>query len=134
MEKRMTEEDVNAYLQDVNNSGASIDTNKDISDTFQNTDILVSDRSSVIPMFFMTGKPIIYCPIESEYGYLFQMILPGLYIANNWEDMNNILDNLTGGNDRLKEVRESIIHEYFSSNMNASKKIVDTIYNDYYEE
>lgn len=133
-EKRMTEEDVSIYLQDVHNSGAHIDTNKDIGDTFQTTDILISDRSSVIPMFFMTGKPIIYCPIESEYGYLFQTILPGLYIANTWEEMKGILNDLTNGNDRLKEVRDVIIQKRFSSNMNASQKIVDVIYKDYYED
>ena len=133
-EKRMTENDVGNYLQDVYNSGAHIDTNKDIDDTFQNTDILISDRSSVIPIFFMTGKPIIYCPIESDYGDLFQTILPGLYIANTWKDMENVLNNLTIGNDELKEVRERIIQEHFLSNMKASEKIVDAIYKDYYEE
>lgn len=131
-EKRMMVEDVSAYIQDVKKAGAAIDTNKDITDTFQNTDILISDRSSVIPMFFMTGKPVIYCPIKSDYGYLFQTILPGLYIASTWEEMKSILDNLTAGCDNLREVRMGIIQEHFLANRNASRKIVDAIYNDYY--
>ncbi len=133
-ERRMTEEDVNDYKQDVYYSGASFDTNKDICETFQNTDILVSDKSSVIPMFFLTGKPIVFCPIETEYGYLFQTIMPGLYIANTWEEIKNILDNLVNGNDNLKEVRKTIIQEHFCANLNASQNIVDSIYNDYYGE
>ena len=66
-------------------NGIPIDKNKSIEQTFDETDVMISDRSSVIPMFFMTGKPVIYCPIECEYGSLFSTILPGLYIANSWE-------------------------------------------------
>ncbi len=132
-ENRMNKNDVDAYIKDVQSSGVSIDDNKNINDTFQNTDILISDRSSIIPMFFLTGKPIVYCPFDLECSYLFETIMPGLYIANKWDDLRHILDHLIEGKDELKEIRCEIIQKYFISNINASQNIVDTIYSDYYE-
>ncbi len=133
-EHRMTEDDILKYKQHVISSNAHFDDNKKITDTFKYTDILISDRSSVIPLFFVTGKPIILCPVDSEYIEWFSLLLPGLYIANNWEELQNILMDLINGKDSLKEVRQSIITRHFMSNMNASNKIVEAIYSDYYED
>lgn len=133
-EKRMTQDDVDSYIKEVTSSNATIDSNIDITSTFQNTDILISDKSSVITMFFLTGKPIIYCPIDCDHGYLFQTIMPGLYIANSWDDIEKVLGSLTVGKDELKDIRKNIIDESFRNNKSASERIVNAIYNDYYED
>lgn len=108
-------------------AGVRTDANKDILKTFDETDILISDRSSVIPMFFLTGKPIIYCPIETEYSWLFSTILPGLYVADSWEELNALLDQLLRGDDPLRPVRERIIQEYFLYHAHATERILTTI-------
>ena len=108
-------------------AGVRTDANKDILKTFDETDILISDRSSVIPMFFLTGKPIIYCPIETEYSWLFSTILPGLYVADSWEELNALLDRLLRGDDPLRPVRERIIQENFLYHAHATERILTTI-------
>lgn len=109
----------------------SIDQNVNIEDTFDETDIMIADRSSVIPMFFLTGKPIIYCPIECEYGSLFNALLPGLYIANNWNELEKYILMLSKQEDPLLVIRKKIIAKYFSSNKKATENIVNAIKKDY---
>lgn len=103
------------------------DQNKSIEDTFVTADVMISDRSSVIPMFFLTGKPVIYCPIECEYGSLFSAILPGLYLANDWSELEKYIRMLSAHEDPLLETRQKIIAEYFGSNQSATDNIVQAI-------
>lgn len=117
-----------------NNNNIKEDQNAMITETFCVADILISDRSSVIPMYFLTGKPIIYCPLELDYGSLFTSILPGLYIAENWDQLKGFLDKLLKGEDPLKKERERIINSIFSNNRNASSSIVETIVSDFKSE
>jgi len=111
-------------------AGVRTDANKDILKTFDETDILISDRSSVIPMFFLTGKPIIYCPIETEYSWRFSIILPGLYMVDSWEELNTLLNQLLQGDDPLRPVRERIIQENFLYHAHATERILTTILTD----
>lgn len=111
-------------------AGVRTDVNKDILETFDETDVLISDRSSVIPMFFLTGKPVIYCPIETEYSWLFSAILPGLYLADSWEELNVLLDRLLRGDDPLRPVRERIIRDTFLYHDHATERIITTILRD----
>ena len=112
-----------------------VDRNESIEETFFKTDIMISDRSSVIPMFFLTGKPIIYCPFESmEYGGLFNSIYPGLYIANNWSELENHIRMLMNKKDPLLSIRKQIITDKFSCNYSATDNIVQTIKKDFYNQ
>ena len=91
------------------------------------TDILISDRSSVIPLFFLTGKPIIYCPVETDYGSLFKAIMPGLYIARNENELNYQLKMLLDRKDILRARRMEIIEEHFYQHRQASERIIRKI-------
>ena len=108
-----------------------IDSNKSIEDTFRNIDILISDNSSVILMFFLTGKPIIYCIFDVGFGTLFKSIMPGMYIARNWEEVEKYLKMLQNHEDPLKSVRNEIISNNFPQHHNVAEKIVNTIAEDY---
>lgn len=101
-----------------------------IENTFERADILVSDRSSVIPMFFMTGKPIIYCPIKSDYSSLFSTVLPGLYVVNDEREMLEVLDMLLRGKDPLRSARKRIITEEFMQHCKATEAIINLIKQD----
>lgn len=129
-EKRITEEEISVIEKKWQQHGITVDQNKEIETTFLDIDILISDRSSIIPMFFMTGKPIIYCEKPSDYGPLFSDILPGIYVAKEWNDVKNYLSKLLDGHDEKKKIREDIIKQRFAQHRNASKSIVQCIYND----
>lgn len=111
--------------------GIAIDCNKSIEDSFIHTDILLSDNSSVILMFFLTGKPIIYCIFDIDFGPLFKSIMPGMYIARNWEEVEKYLKMLQNHEDPLKSVRDEIISNNFQQHHNVAEKIVNTIAEDY---
>lgn len=107
-----------------------------IEESFNDTDVLITDASSVIAMFFMTGKPIIFCPKEpydeKELSGLLQTIIPGLYIAHNWLDVNKYLDKLLlRKEDLLLDKRLDIIRKNFKYNDNATDNIVEYVYADF---
>ena len=129
-EKRLTEEEAERIRSRWLMNGIVIDKNKSILETYETTDILISDRSSVIPMFFLTGKPVIYCPTETDYSWLYLKILPGLYLANNQEELDSILQSLLNGIDPLKETRREIIDANFAFNAKATDNIVNRIAED----
>lgn len=108
-----------------------VDSNKSIEETFESIDVLISDKSSVIPMFFLTGKPIIYCPKDCEYGSLFSTILPGLYIAKTWDELSGYIGMLSDHNDSLCSIRKKIIEENFTYNSSATENIVNAIISDF---
>ncbi len=129
---KMTQQQIDELCIKWKKLGITQDMNKDIEVTFQETDILISDNSSVIPMFFMTGKPIIYCEFAIEYSSLFATVIPGLYIARNWDDVEKYLNQLLQHDDPLITVRQQIIEENFSMHNNATKHIVETIISDFF--
>ncbi len=111
--------------------GILIDKNREIERTFETVDILISDRSSIIPMFFLTGKPIVFCPPEkADYSFIFKTIIPGLYIANNENELTSMLSSLLAGEDPLKENREEIIKSDFVQHSSAIMNIITMLKKD----
>ena len=124
----MTEEEKAEILSDWDNAGIKTDPNKSILDTFNTTDILISDISSVVPMFFLSGKPVIYCPFDCDYTDVFRKILPGLYKAYDWDELSKALKMLLSGEDPLREERLRILNESFLKYNHSSEAIVEEIY------
>lgn len=130
-ESLITPEEIEAIRHKWKDKHIQEDFHESVIDTFRETDILISDRSSVIPMFFLTGKPIIYCPYKINYGELFLSIMPGLYMANNWNELRSLIQQLLEKKDPLKEVRKSIVEKHFLQNQHASQNIMQEIMRDY---
>lgn len=96
----------------------------------EKTDILISDISSIIPSFFMTCRPIIYCRSELNSNSEFEAMLDGIYVADSWEDVEHFISDIINGNDYLKEKRQSLIKSgAFRVHQNSSKKIADFLKN-----
>lgn len=130
-----TYEDIISIRKKWDYLGISEDNNPSIEETFRNTDVLISDSSSVIPLFFLSGKPIIFCPDgqydAKEHSILLNTIIPGLYIANNDNDLRSVLSSLINHEDPLFDVRRTIINSKFINNINATRNIVEYIKNDF---
>lgn len=124
-------EDMGNYIQSLEEHNIVLDKNALIDTTFNNTGILISDISSIMIQFFLTGKPIIYCPTESEICMTYKKMMPGIYIAENWDDVLKYIREINNGNDYLLEVRKKIIDDLFGNVENASKRIVDYIIDDW---
>jgi len=129
----MTSQELDAYKDSYKQSiNASIDEEKDYLSTFWKSDVLVSDISSILVEYFMTGKPIIYCVGSSGFNKFTSQMAQGFYWANNWEDIEGILKELSQGNDPLKKKREELKQQLFGDDFGAaSSKIVGAIIEDF---
>lgn len=77
-------------------------------DTLWDADLMVSDYSSTIAEFLLTGKPVIYTPTQIKLNLLGQKIVESMYIANNQEDLSSFIDTLRSGVDPLWHKRQAI--------------------------
>ena len=129
----MTETEIADYKERVRNS-AAFDINNNVNTTMENADILLTDFSGIIIQFFMTGKPIIYCPSNSIHPIpVLNRILEGCYIAESWNDICQYLKMLSEGNDPLKEKRKEILVDHeFIVHKQAVSNIIQCLYDDFH--
>lgn len=124
----LTEDELNKYIEYYKSSeNMRIDSKKEYFDTIFNSDCLISDASSFIADYFMTGKPIIYCHKIDMFNELSRKMSEGFYWAKNWEEVEKILNNLKTGKDELKEKRLQILRDLNVNNQNAGKMIADIL-------
>lgn len=130
-EGKMTQEDVDNYLETVKEKAVQIDSNEMVEESIKKADILITDFSSIIVMYFLTGKPMIYCKCELELNDIYKNMLRGAYIANSWDDVKKYVKEICSGNDYLKEIRQEIINTEFKNIRDSKRNIVNYIIEDY---
>lgn len=133
---QMTRQQVQEYIQSCNSrTNCAIDTAKNYDATFWQSSVLVSDVSAIIVEYFVTGKPIIFCPTEkhgSTYLSNFQNICSCCYIANNQDELTQYLDQLKQGLDPLAHKRAQVIRELFGDDpTQAPARIRDDLLADF---
>lgn len=69
----------------------SFDTEKDYWVSFDKTDILIADFSSLVVEFGLTGRPILYCGERDDFNFETQEILDSMYIVQDKDDLVNQL-------------------------------------------
>lgn len=109
------------------NSNMSIDGNQEYIDTFAGTDVLITDISSMMMEFFVTGKPIIFCGTNMALDCLHKEVVETLYFGNTWEEIKKTINELKQGNDFKKDMRRTVIRKYFENMKQTSDRIVDAI-------
>lgn len=131
----ITQDDLDNYLLLYkNNERMYYDNQPEYFTTFWNSDVLVTDFSSVIPYYFLTGKPIIYCHTEfNSFGKILPSILEVSYQVYNEEQLCRVLDNLKQGKDELKEKRILLRDKMFleESVINIPNRILEAIKQDF---
>ena len=109
----LTEQQAEAYCRRYDEAEyLHIDRAAGYMDLFFSSDCLISDRSSVMVDYFLTGKPIIYC-VSGPNCDMAADLMEGLYPVHNWEELVNVLEKLKGGEDPLREKRREIAEKYF---------------------
>ncbi|MBR1817078.1 MAG: CDP-glycerol glycerophosphotransferase family protein [Lachnospiraceae bacterium] len=110
----MTEAEIKKYRgRFINSNNMSIDERKDYLDSFYSSDVLITDESSIIPEYFLTGKPIIFTYNETHLNDFAKKISEGFYWAKNKDELKEHLDRLKSGQDELKDRRQQLIREEF---------------------
>ena len=90
----------------INNSG-------NYQNIFLTSDVLISDMSSIMAEYFVTGKPIVYTHREASFNEFGARLSEGFYWARNEEELDRVLGELIRGNDPLREKRASLTRELF---------------------
>lgn len=109
-----------------------LDISGDYTKSFIESDVLVADETSLIAEYYVSGKPIILCKKETHFSKLMTALSEGIYIANNWEDLEATLSLLRSGVDPLKEKREEICRrELLQMDETAGVLIKERVLQDY---
>ncbi len=106
----MTEEDVKSFRGCCNiTANIVIDEEKDYMNTLNKADIMVTDYTSLIAEFFITGKPIVFCDDVTGLNEEGKKICSCLYYADKFDSVVEYIDILRSGNDDMKEIRQNLI-------------------------
>lgn len=128
----MTEQDVSdfqARCQALPN--VQLDKESQYEATLWGSSVLVSDISGIMPEYFTTGKPLIFCASNMELklaDFAQRMIYEGCYVVNDARELFACLDRLRRGEDPLRETRQVLIAELFGqSSANATQNIIEEL-------
>ena len=124
----LTQEQADAFLQRCEElKNVSIDTEKEYAATFWGADVLITDISGIIPEYFATGKPMIFCASNMHLTLekTTAKMVEASYVVNNAEELKTCLENLKNGIDPQAEKRKKILDAYFGEeNSCPNKRIV----------
>lgn len=108
-----------------------IDERENYLESFEESDCLLADMTSLMGDYFLTGKPIIYCHRVDCFSDAGRELSEGFYWVNNWEELEETIDMLAKGEDPLFEKRLEIIKKhYYLPQGGAGKTIADIIRKD----
>lgn len=119
----MTKEEADNYkkrCKDIRNT--YLDTSKTYMGTMWQSDVMIGDYSGILPEYFLIGKPLIFC--KSNFTLhptpFFKKMLQGCYVVENKEELEECIENLRQGVDRLKETRKKLVAELFGDNIETA--------------
>ena len=94
-------------------SNTKIDYSKEYLTTFYSSDCMITDISSIVAEYFLTGKPIIYCHKKDCFNDFSRKLSEGFYWVRNWQELERTLQMLKSGDDPLKAKRQELIKSEF---------------------
>lgn len=127
-----SEEQLEKYKNQYNkHNNMHIDCSREYLNTFYSSDCLVSDISSMMWEYFLTGKPIIYCHRKDCFNTYSRKLAEGFYWVRNWGELSSTLEMLKNGEDPLYEKRQRLINAlYYIPTKGAGKAIAEVIKKD----
>ena len=131
----MTQQQVDAFKKRCEElKNVRLDTEKEYEATFWGSSVMVSDISGMIPEYFNTGKPVIFCATNMELKlaqFCEELIGRGCYVANDSQELFAYLEQLQRGDDPLRADRKKLIPELFgAAGSGASVRIAEAIAED----
>ena len=125
----MTKEEVSVFKEYcLNATNIDLDENKEYSDTFWKSDILITDNSGIVPEYFVTLKPIIFCHSDIfTYTTGMEKIIESSYQAFTSDDINCYFNDLVKNNDYMKGKRQETCKSLFYDIEKLSEKVLDVL-------
>lgn len=129
--KIITSDEKNLYITTLKELNVSIDLENPIDDVLSETDILLSDFSSILVHFFITNRPIVYCKKNIKFNEDLKDSEQYMYVAKSWTEVETYIKNLIKDKDKLSTKRNEFINKKFGNLKISARKIVDKIVSDY---
>lgn len=127
--KIMTESEVKKYYSEWDNLGIRYESG-DYLKLFEKSAMMITDCSSFLGEYFVSGKPLIHLMSEkSQFRTSDNPILKTYYRADNLDELKILLDILPK-DDSMKNIRVKTLQEIGLKDNNASKKILEDILNE----
>lgn len=123
----MSQDEIDNYKNKMDSAGIIYDSGTPILKAIEDADILITDFSSIIIQFFLTGKPLIYCDGGLILNEFFMELSDGFYIAHNETEVIKYVELLLSGNDYKYQIRQEIIKKYTDLHISSTEKIVERI-------
>ena len=105
---------------------AEIDLSGDYRDVFKQATVLVSDISSMMIEFLITGKPVIYYCMRDMLSPFNEALASGYYFATSKDEVAKYLDELRNGVDYLAEERQRLIKDTMMLGDNPAAENIKT--------
>lgn len=127
---QMSEVEVNEFKNYIEKEkNLELNESKEYFDIFWKSDFIIADLSGIVPEYFITGKPIIYCHSYANFNYVeySKAIIESSYSVNNSSELKKSVKKLISNNDEKKNDRKQCINKYFSEVSNNSENIVKSL-------
>lgn len=127
----MTQEEVDAYrARCAAIANVSLDAHSQYEATLWNSSVMISDISSIMPEFLITGKPLIFCTGNMELTltpFALRMV-EACYSVKDEDELLQTLEMLRSGSDPKKDLRQQIVRELFGDKIEgATARIVEEL-------
>lgn len=126
----MTEIEWNIYLEKLRECGVVIDIDSPIDDILAKTEILITDFSTIIGSFLMTGRPVIYCENGIKFNPVYEEMKKYMFVSHNWNETMMYYEQLNNGIDIKKDDRSRYIDDNYTSCIKSGNRICDRIVED----
>ena len=134
----MTQEELDQYLARYEACGnAAVDRRPTYYDTFWSSDVLVTDMSSVMMDYMLTGRPIVFCPtpirklMSDDPRYDVGHLVDGLYIVHSFAEIQETVQALARGDDPRRETRMRLANMMRRNGKNG-QNVADALHADYF--
>lgn len=120
-------EDFKKYIKEENN--LELDESKEYSDIFWKSDFIIADLSGIVPEYFVTGKPMIYCHSSATFNYVdySKAIIESSYPVYNSTELVDIVIKLINNQDEKETERKKCFDKYFNDVRNNSANIIESL-------
>ncbi len=126
----MDSESWNSYIKELEGNNVIVDLETPINNILGRASILISDFSTIIGSFFLTGRPIIYCDDGIKLNDIYMEFLDYIYVAKEWDDVMVYYSKLKNGIDPKKKARLSYINSKYRNYKDSSVMITQRILKD----
>ena len=102
---------------------------EEYTDTFWASDLLISDVSSIVPEYFVTEKPVIYCHSSINFNYedYAEKMIHSCYEAHNSEELKKYICEFLDGIDKKLYERKNYLNSYWGSVQENSSNILQVL-------